>query len=396
MSERDPLKSTDAGTVQLNRMAIDNFKSLVGFTMSLTKFTCLIGLNGAGKSTILQAMDFLSQQMRGDLAGWLKSREWKAIDLKSKLSKSSNITFELECDLQGESLVWRGSFNRTLLRCTQESIEIDGVLVMKVDDGRFLVERDEEGDPLTGDIAFEYQGSVLSRLREESVSGRLLVFKHFIATITSLDALSPQHLRRKSRETDGGLGFAGEKFSSFLHALPDAHKLKLRELLSGPYPQVQGIDLSALRAGWKSLSILERYADHRFSTEARHMNDGMLRLMAIIAETLSDHQFMLFDEVENGIHPEVIEFLLDHLVSTPQQVMVTTHSPMVLNYLEDDIARGGVQLIYKTHEGKTRAVSFFNIPAMAEKLTVMGPGEVFVDTNLVALNQDLVRTNGGA
>lgn len=391
MTERDPLKTSRAGVIQLKRMTIDNFKSLVGFSISLTKFTCLIGLNGAGKSTILQAMDFLSQQMRGDLTGWLKSREWKATDLKSKLGKTSNITFELRCTLDNSALVWRGSFNRSLLRCTQESIELDDTVVMKIDDGRFVVDQNGLGAWRTGDIAFEYQGSLLSQLKEESVSPQLRLFKRFIATITSLDALSPQHLRRKSREADGGLGFAGEKFSSFLHALPEASKLRLLELLGGPYPQVQAIDLSALRAGWKSLSIQERYADHRFSTEARHMNDGMLRLMAILAETLSDHQFMLFDEVENGINPEVIEFLLDHLVNTPQQVMVTTHSPMVLNYLEDEVAREGVQLIYKMQDGRTRAIAFFGIPAMAEKLRVMGPGEVFVDTNLVALTKKLAQ-----
>lgn len=394
MTEREPLKANSAGAMQLKHIAIDNFKSLVGFSMTLTKFTCLIGLNGAGKSTILQAMDFLSQQMRGDLSGWLKSREWKAIDLKSKLSKASNITFEIHCLLDGATVVWRGSFNRSLLRCTQESIEIDDLSILKVDDGRFTVEQVQNASWLTGDIAFEYQGSLLSQLKEDSISQPLITFKRFIASITSLDALSPQHLRRKSRDADGGLGFAGEKLSSFLHALPETSRLRLRELLSGPYPQIQDIDLSALRAGWKSLSIHEHYAGHRFTTEARHMNDGMLRLMAILAETLSDHQFMLFDEVENGINPEVIEFLLDHLVNTKQQVMVTTHSPMVLNYLEDDIARRGVQLIFKTIEGKTRAVRFFGIPEMAEKLSVMGPGEVFVDTNLVALNQRLVRVQG--
>lgn len=111
--------------------------------------------------------------------------------------------------------------------------------------------------------------------------------------------------------------------------------------------------------------------------------------MAILAETLSAHEFMLFDEVENGINPELIEFLLDYLVATPQQVMVTTHSPMILNYLEDEIARQGVQLIYKSQDGKTRSIPFFSIPSVAEKLTVMGPGEVFVDTDLVRLPEEI-------
>ncbi|MFY8134268.1 MAG: AAA family ATPase, partial [Aquimonas sp.] len=49
---------------------IDNFKSLVDFRLSpeggsLAKFTCLVGLNGAGKSTVLQALDFIGHLASG-------------------------------------------------------------------------------------------------------------------------------------------------------------------------------------------------------------------------------------------------------------------------------------------------------------------------------------------
>ena len=48
----------------ISRLEVENFKSLVNFEMDLPKFSCLIGLNGAGKSTVLQFIDFLSQLMR--------------------------------------------------------------------------------------------------------------------------------------------------------------------------------------------------------------------------------------------------------------------------------------------------------------------------------------------
>jgi predicted ATPase len=46
--------------MRLERIRVDNFKSLVDFQLQLAPFTCLIGLNGAGKSTVLQALDFAS------------------------------------------------------------------------------------------------------------------------------------------------------------------------------------------------------------------------------------------------------------------------------------------------------------------------------------------------
>ena len=55
----------------LKTMAVNNFKSLNTFSLPMAKFSCLIGLNGVGKSTVLQFADFLAQQVRGDIKGWL-------------------------------------------------------------------------------------------------------------------------------------------------------------------------------------------------------------------------------------------------------------------------------------------------------------------------------------
>jgi predicted ATPase len=82
--------------MRIKRINVDNFKSLVDFYLPLTKFNCLVGLNGAGKSTVLQFFDFLSQQVKGDIDGWLEKRQWKPSDLNSKLTRKQNITFNIE------------------------------------------------------------------------------------------------------------------------------------------------------------------------------------------------------------------------------------------------------------------------------------------------------------
>ena len=78
----------------ISQFGISNFKSLVDFDMPLPKFTVLIGLNGAGKTTILQAFDFLSQLMHGKVDEWLASRGWEKADIASKLVATSNVTFD--------------------------------------------------------------------------------------------------------------------------------------------------------------------------------------------------------------------------------------------------------------------------------------------------------------
>jgi predicted ATPase len=214
-------------------------------------------------------------------------------------------------------------------------------------------------------------------------------------SVKSLDLLSPELLRQRTRESGGSLGLGGQKLSAFLDELGTQKRRELVRRLKRVYPQLEDVHTRPLRSGWKQLEITEAYQGEKsglfpaMTTEARHVADGMLRLVAILAETQTAHRFVAFDEIENGINPELVEFLLDTLVSASQQVLVTTHSPMILNYLEDDVAREGVIYLYKTRGGYTRAIRFFDLPSIAEKLTVMGPGEAFADTDLTALHDEI-------
>ncbi|KPG89819.1 hypothetical protein AN993_00390 [Stenotrophomonas maltophilia] len=93
------------------------------------------------------------------------------------------------------------------------------------------------------------------------------------------------------------------------------------------------------------------------------------------------------DEIENGINPEVIQRLVDYLVEVRQQVIFTTHSPMILNYMQDDLARESVFLMHRRVDGAASVVPFYTIPSVAERLEVMGPGEAFADVSLVELSK---------
>lgn len=372
----------------ISHLKIDNFKSLVDFSLPLAKFNCLIGLNGAGKTTLLQALDFMSQIMAGQVNQWLRDRDWTASDLNCRMLKKQLIILEVTFSLPSTQLVkWEASFNPKQMRCTSESVIADGKVVLKVADGQVSVagERFES-------IAFDYQGSVLSQLKAALLDKVpvLAELKAFVVNIKSLELLSPHLMRQRARDA-ADIGTGGEKLSAFLHSLPVDGRIALIENLKTFYPHLKEIQTSTLRSGWKKLVLRENFASD-LETEARHINDGMLRLLAILAQTKTTHRFLLFDEIENGINPELIEKLMQQLLAAPQQVMVTTHSPMILNYLPDEVAKEAVILLYKTKQGITRCKRYFDIPDMANKLKALGPGEVFVDTDLTALVQQLEQT----
>src|SRR5271168_407007 len=112
--------------MRIRRLHVDNFKSLIDFELDLAKFSCLIGLNGVGKSTVLQFIDFLSQLVRGDMKGWLEERQWKPRDVKSKLLSKKNIEFCVwfENNKSEPAGRWEGHYNPLETRCTWERIDM--------------------------------------------------------------------------------------------------------------------------------------------------------------------------------------------------------------------------------------------------------------------------------
>jgi len=380
----------------IKMIQITNFKSLGDVTLELSPFNCLVGMNGAGKSSVLQAFDFIHHLMIGDIDDWLDARGWSVADLNNKLRKESNISLRIVfvCDA-GTLLEWHAEFNRAQRRCTKEWVvehlsnadehEWKKTFVLDHKKSRYFIEAKGWFD-----LGFVYQGSLLSIIKPSELTENLKAFKDELLRIRSLELLSPQLLRKKARKSDKDIGIGGEKLSAYLSQIKDEEKKRLIHLLQSFYPNVVDFKVSSLASGWKKLTIIESFEEKELETEAMHMNDGLLRILAVLAQSHSKQSLLLLDEIENGINQEIIEPLVNALLESQQQVMVTTHNPLILNYVPDDIAKQAVQFIYKAPNGETKIKRFFDIPRIAKKLDIMGAGDAFVDTDLRLLTQECV------
>ena len=373
----------------IKSIRVVNFKSLADVSFTLGHFNCLVGMNGAGKSTVLQALDFVSQLMRGDVQGWLDRRGWTAADLNCKLRKERNITFTVSFQpTGGGTLTWTGTFNRSDLRCTKE------LAILKNDRTTELLDLRGQLYGLAGKepqpIAFDYQGSILSALKDSELPTALLEFRDALRLVRSLELLSPDKLRKSARVSEHDIGAGGERLSAYLDNIKGDRKTQLVALLQRFYPALVDYKITSQKAGWKKLSVFEQFGSQKLETEALHLNDGLLRILAVLTQADADRSLLLLDELENGINQEIVETLVDTLLQSPQQLLVTTHSPLLLNYLPDDVAREAVQFLYKTPQGETKIRRFFSIPRISAKLEAMGPGDAFVDTDLRLLAQECI------
>ena len=382
--------------MRISRIKVNNFKSLVDFDLPMEKFTCLIGLNGCGKSTVLQFLDFLGQMMWGGFDEWYKARGWQRPDVVSHFVNSNDVRFEVDLERgQADSVgKWTGTFDTGQSRCVYEDVRVDGERVT-VTGGQYQVSGMAQSVP----IHFKYSGSLLSQLVAGHIPPAIAEFREFVSSFHSLETMSVEGLRQPSTALAGGtLGHGGRDLAAYLVEMSVGDRNRLAADLRQIYPWVG--DIGTLDPPMfaedrrKHFVYFDNYPAPRdrplkYAVAPSQMSDGVVRLTALLAEISTNHDFVLLDEIENGINPEIVEFLVDKLVNARQQVMVTTHSPMILNYLDDEQAKKSVIYLYKTAEGHTKAIPFFDIPSMAEKLKVMGPGEVFVDTKLSALADEI-------
>ncbi len=378
----------------IDTVFLENFKSLEHVMLLLGKFNCLVGMNGAGKTTILQALDLLAQLMHGNVDQWLKARGWESKDLHCRIShppRGPLLAVDLRLE-DGRQLTWAATLNRHTLRMTSEHARLQGELILTASSSRFY---------LLGqwhEITQDYSGSLLASLKDSLLSPELKTLRDAIRNIRSLELLSPHLLRKRSRAQDKDIGAGGEKLSGFLATLKGEQKAQLLAVLRQFYPRLRDFRVANVKGGWKRLVVTEAVQsaddpsqEKLLETEASQLNDGLLRILAMLAQANSQRSGMLLlDEVENGINPEIVEKLVNALVNSPVQVLVTSHSPMILNYLDDEVARQAVQFVYKNPRGQTRVRRFFDLPGIGDKLNYMGPGEAFVDTNLAALTDECV------
>lgn len=68
-----------------------------------------------------------------------------------------------------------------------------------------------------------------------------------------------------------------------------------------------------------------------------HLPEGLLKGLVILTALEQNPSILLIDEIENSLHPELLEFILTTLKEDCDGcVFVTTHSPIVLNLVEPE------------------------------------------------------------
>lgn len=358
-------------------VTIKNFKSLLDTGTELAGFNVLVGNNGAGKSSFLRAIGFMTSLTSHDsVNAVLDDRGTSFNDLVSLRAAKRSMEFRA----------------RVVLPASGAHGDIDAFVSMVVRKRRFcyvaseqIVPWDKRGVDLTDKdaVALPY---AISRVGKERMiaaeGGRTIrvensVFSHSLlldvmrrrqlsigtdqtVKVTSafpilgaigrsmsryvhFEIWGPEKLRHACRRRPGlRLGGDGGYLASSIWNLRRHHSDSFNALLTEmrrAYPWLSDIEIREFPNSSLGLVFVEKSALVRRAQNKKYnpnqVSDGFLRMLALSAIRHSPHLYstVAFEEPENGLHPSMIgrsARMLREIAASGTQVIVTTHSPLFL------------------------------------------------------------------
>jgi predicted ATPase len=188
---------------------------------------------------------------------------------------------------------------------------------------------------------------------------------------------SPESLRRPSLPGQTSLSERGENLASVLQAICEDPKRKaaLIEWIRELTPlDVVGLSFPTVNLEGKIQLVLIETGGHQISADSA--SDGTLRFLAFAAAVLGPHPsaIYVFEEIDNGIHPNRAHLLLELLQKATAggdiQIIATTHSPALLNALRGPTLDDALLVTRKG--SRSRVYRLGNLPIPEEDRTAAG------------------------
>jgi predicted ATPase len=134
------------------------------------------------------------------------------------------------------------------------------------------------------------------------------------------------------------------------------------------------------------------------------MSDGLLRFVAIATALLTSNKgldidpglstdgplagvLLVIEELENGLHPSqagrVLQLIKEVSAELSTRVMVTTHSPALLNAMTGQLNKSVIVCYRDPDSGKSKLARLPSLPGYAEAIASGGLGDVISQGRLV-------------
>ena len=374
----------------ITSLRLVNFKNFADETLRLGPFTVIVGANASGKSNIRDAFRFLHGIGRGyTLAEILGGKygaggqlEWAGIrGAMNEIARFREDAFSLALNIGDFRYSVEASsdrIRRSAFRVTQERLRLNDEPVFRSHPihGSRLRAQGYDTHIAIGDAKPNAEGRMpatsvrgdqpgLTQLREhqdvrESYRSYADQVIQILANVRFLD-LAPDRMRVPTFPGATILGDGGENLPTVLEEIcrDSGRQDILASWLEELTPMdVRGVEFQRDPSGRVNLIIRERNGR---KVSAYSASDGTLRLLGLLAALLSPNPggLYFFEEIDNGIHPARLHLLIDLIESQTKsngiQVITTTHSPEMLNLINDDTFKN-TSVVYRDEESSDAVI----------------------------------------
>jgi predicted ATPase len=332
---------------KINRIKISGFRRLLAVDLPVRPFMVLIGANGVGKTSFLDALSILSASASGNLNGMLS--QFGGIANLLTRGKSEDLSLLVDITVPGHEpleyelrLAPKGtgySISKELL-CRKRPGFDDPFLHINSSDGdiryfeteeKRLVRPDWEHNPLETSLS---QVPKMFRQPEE--------LRRILATATQYHVLDvgprapvkmPQPMKPATLP-----GPDGEDLVPYLYYLRESNWDRfeiIMDLLSTAFPDFEELKFPPVAAGMLAMT----WKDKKFSKPIymNELSEGTLRFLWLVSLLQSPNlsTVTMIDEPEVSLHPELLSLLADVMREACKrtQLIVATHSDRFIRFL---------------------------------------------------------------
>ncbi len=348
--------------VFLQRVILQNYKSIGHCDVRLHPLTWLVGGNGAGKSNFLDALQLVSDALNGSLDNALNERG--GINEVRRRSRGHpthfgiRLEFHLPDGREGHFAFRIGALKNGGYEVQNEECIIGGI-------GRGPAYQVERGT-LKHSSEPTFPAITSDRLALVAVSGTA-AFRPVFDALASMRFynLNPRLMRDLQTPQDGKLlKEEGENIASVighLQRVGDGQLDAIQEYLRIVVPMIHGVQRKQI----SSKETLEFRQDVGDSTpwrfEAQNMSDGTLRALGVLTALFQGNRdfapsLVGIEEPETALHPAASAALREALTraSRQTQIIVTSHSP---DLLDDTSIPADTVLAVVADQGNTHIAS---------------------------------------
>ncbi|MDT0442866.1 AAA family ATPase [Streptomyces johnsoniae] len=359
---------------RISGLTVRNFRTLTDTKLPLGPLTVMVGPNAAGKSNVLQAIEFLRDVSGRGIERALDARGgFDVLAFRGGRKPVSRITVGIEgvwSDFASEaapdryelsvsrarlpegsrerySMFRREHFTAHPVRDTETAVQLGGSSLLVLSP---LGDEDGAGGTGVGRMASALHQEVLLPMPEGSPSaGAVAAFRRHLSEIRVFDP-DVRAARRPSPISTSGRHLAEDasNLADFLKALRDVRDGEGRRVVweallndvREVVPQLHDIHIVPAPGRPDYLSVELEETGLRGRTRLQDASFGTVRILCLLAIFHDPDPPVLtcIEEIDHGIHPHALERLAGRLraASRRAQFLVTTHSPVFVDELKPE------------------------------------------------------------